>query len=179
MKNLVIGLILIVALGLVLYFSPRITKAPTNNTPRITVADYASCVVAGYPIEQTSPMTCTTPDGRTFTDLSTAPNQDVYIDTPQLAQIVTSPMIIKGRARGNWFFEANLPIELQDENGNVLAKKGYMTSDNWMTTDYVTIDTSLSFKAPPTDYGKLIIRNDNPSGLPENDKSFEVPVRFK
>jgi hypothetical protein len=179
MKTLVIGLILIAALGLVLYFAPK-TQAPSTNTPnnsQITVTDFKTCVSAGYVITESDPAICTTPDGHQYTESTQAP--DVVINEPFVAQVVTSPMTITGKVRGTWFSEANLPIELQDESGKVIAQMGYMTSDNWMTTDYVNVNTTLSFKAPSTDYGKLIIRKDNPSGDPARDQSFEVPVRFK
>src|SRR4051812_29538164 len=115
MKNLVIGLILIAALGLVLYLAPQKTNAPTNNNNTPVVTDYASCVSAGYPIAQTSPVTCSTPDGRIFTDNTSASEPEAVIDIPQTAQIVTSPLAIKGKALNSWFFEANLPIILKDE----------------------------------------------------------------
>jgi hypothetical protein len=53
MKNLVIGLILIAVLGLVLYFAPQKSNAPTTGTNNAIVTDYASCVSAGFPIAQT------------------------------------------------------------------------------------------------------------------------------
>jgi hypothetical protein len=178
-RNIILGIVILAAVVVILNLMPQKTAAPSNNNKNIVVADFASCVAAGYPIAQTYPQTCSAPDGRTFTDKTQKASPDVVVDTPVIAQIVTSPMAIKGKARGNWFSEANLPIELQDENGKVLAKMGYLTKDNWMTTDYVTINTTLKFPAPTTDYGKLVIRKDNPSGDPKNDKSFEVPVRFK
>jgi hypothetical protein len=176
-RNIIIAVV-VLAVGIgILSILPKQTAAPTNNNP--VVVDYNSCVTAGYPIAQTNPTTCTTPDGRTFSNTEVVTEPDVVIDTPQIAQIVTSPMTIKGKVKNSWFFEANLPIELRDENGKVLAQKGYMTPDDWMTPGYKTLDTTLSFKAPTTDYGVLVIHNDNPSGLPENDKKFEVPIRFK
>jgi hypothetical protein len=180
MKNVIIGLILVVALGVVLYLAPKKDNPPATGTNNAVVTDYATCVSAGFPIAQTSPETCSTPDGRTFTDASTpAQTNEAQIITPVTADIVTSPMTIKAKIPGSWFFEANVPIVLKDENGNILAQKGYMTSEDWMTTNLIDVNTTLSFKAPKTDYGKLEIHNDNPSGDPENDKVVYVTVRFK
>jgi len=182
-RNVIIGVVVLAVVVAILSMLPKSSKAPTNDntgTNNAIVTDYASCVSAGFPIAQTRPLTCSTPDGRTFTDNSQpAQQEEVVIDMPQIAQIVTSPMTIKGKALNTWFFEANIVIELRDENGKVLAQKGYLTPDDWMTPGYKTIDTTLSFKAPSTDYGELVIHNDNPSGLPQNDKEFKVPVRFK
>jgi hypothetical protein len=124
-------------------------------------------------------MTCSTPDGRTFSDTSTSSNSDAVITTPKTADVVTSPMTIKAQIPNGWFFEANVPIILKDENGKVLAQKGYMTSQDWTAPGMINVDTTLSFKAPTTDYGRLEIHNDNPSGDPVNDKFVFVTVRFK
>ena len=177
MKNIIIGILLVAIAVLVLYVIPKPTAAPTTNNNPVVVNDFQSCVAAGNQILDTDPAQCKTADGQTFTEaVQTA---DVIVSSPTVAQIVTSPLTVTAKVRGTWFNEANLPIELQDENGKVLAQKGYMTTDNWMTTDYVNVNTTLSFKAPTTDYGKLVIKKDNPSGDPARDQSFEVPVRFK
>lgn len=179
MKNFIIGALLIAILGLILYFAPHTSQAPTTTNNQPLVVDYDTCVAANNPITQGKPLTCTTADGRDFVDTTAVSEPDVVIDTPVIAQTVTSPMTVKGKARGSWFFEANLPILLKDENGKVLAQVGYHTTENWMTNDYVSINTTLKFPAPTTDYGVLVIHNDNPSGDPANDKTFEVPVRFR
>ena len=184
MKNFFLGLVVVVVGILILYALPRQTQAPNNNgtnnnsNNQVIIDDFKSCAQAGYQIIETDPSQCQTPDGRAFTDTS-IPAPDVAVSDPTVAQVVTSPMTIKGKVRGNWFFEANIPIILKDENGKVLAQKGYLTSENWQTADYVNVDTTLKFPAPKTDYGVLEIHNDNPSGMPENDKVFKVPVRFK
>lgn len=108
---------------------------------------------------------------------------EVVVETPQRGDLVTSPLLVKGKARGTWFFEANLPVTLKDQDGKILAQKGFMANPpaggDWMTEDYVEFEDSLTFTAPTTEFGVLIIQNDNPSGLEENEKSFAVPVRFK
>ena len=104
---------------------------------------------------------------------------DVIVETPKNGALVQSPLLVKGKARGNWFFEANLPVTLKDQNGKALAQKGFQAKGEWMTTDYVEFEDTLVFANPETEYGLLVIQNDNASGLPEFDKSFVVPVKFK
>src|SRR3989344_9414404 len=111
------------------------------------------------------------PNKQTPTPQPTA-NPDVIIDLPQPNTLVTSPMIVKGRARGGWFFEANIPVTLKDTNGNVLAQQGFQAIGNWMTSDYVEFHQSLPFTTSTTQYGVLIIAKDNPSGDPQNDESY-------
>jgi hypothetical protein len=171
MKSVLLLIALVVLGAAVIYFIPSESQAPTN------VVDFDSCMQAGYPVMESDPRQCKTPDNKLFVEQK--PNADVVILQPEFGALVTSPIVIKGQVRGTWFFEANIPIILKDDKGNVLVQKGYMTSDNWMTTDLINIDTTLEFPTPTTEFGVLIIHNDNPSGLPENDKEYVIPVRFK
>ncbi|MBI2607360.1 MAG: hypothetical protein HYW51_00870 [Candidatus Doudnabacteria bacterium] len=165
--------ILIVIAGLLLYFVPKTTKPIIEE-----VVDFETCADAGYPIAESFPRQCVTPAGRTFVE-ETGVEPEVIVDTPQIGELVTSPFTVAGRAKGYWFFEANLPVTLKDQTGNILVRQGFMTQDDWMTEDYVEFSDVLIFPTPTTEFGALIIEKDNPSGLPEFDASFAVPVRFK
>jgi hypothetical protein len=151
---------------------------PKNRTPNPVVNNFEECRSAGGTVTSNFPATCVMPDGRTFAQEQPQIMPDVVVDSPQPNDLVTSPLIVKGRARGTWYFEANLPVTLKDTNGNILAQKGFMTSDNWMTTDYAEFQDTLTFSNPQTQYGLLLIEKDNPSGEPQNDEAFPVPVRF-
>lgn len=107
-----------------------------------------------------------------------AQNQgDVVVTSPLPNQQVTSPLTVTGRARGTWFFEASLPIQLVDYYGNQIAIGSAQAQGEWMTEDFVDFTGVLTFEASVPS-GKLIIRKDNPSGLPEHDAEFEVPLTF-
>ena len=97
---------------------------------------------------------------------------------PQPNQTIESPLTIEGEARGTWFFEATFPVKLLDANGDVIATHFAQAQDDWMTEDFVLFKSELIFEKPATDTGVLILEKDNPSGLPENDASIEIPVRF-
>lgn len=102
----------------------------------------------------------------------------VIVDTPQAGDTVTSPLTVSGRARGTWFFEASFPVKLLDGNGNEIVSAPAKASGNWMTTDFVPFSVTLTFDPPATPMGTLVLQKDNPSGLPENDASVEMPVQF-
>jgi hypothetical protein len=104
----------------------------------------------------------------------------VRLTSPLANEVITSPLTIKGEARGNWFFEASFPVKLLDGNGNpVPLEPGYvMATGEWMTTNYVPFQSSHTFIAPATPTGTLILQKDNPSGEPQFDDSFSIPVRF-
>jgi len=104
---------------------------------------------------------------------------EVNVIQPVPNAVVTSPLRVQGEARGNWYFEANLPISIHDAMGKQIAVIGAQALGEWMTTDFVPFDAIIPFVAPATDTGFLKVSKDNPSGLPEHDKSIMIPIRFR
>lgn len=170
-KKFVQIVVLAVLAGLALFVIPR-----KQQLARIT--DFQSCEAAGGTLVDGEPVKCISPDGRTFEEAEHS-EPEVIVDQPEYGVLVTSPLHVSGKARGFWFFEANIPVTLKDQDGKILAQKGFMATDNWMTEDYVPFEGDLTFETPETDYGVLIINKDNPSGDPDKDASYAVPVRFK
>ena len=109
----------------------------------------------------------------------TQTHPDITVTTPIANAVLTSPFTVSGKAKGTWYFEASFPLILQDANGKVLAQLPVQAQGDWMTTDFVPFSASIAFAKPETATGVLILKNDNPSGLPENDKSISIPVTFK
>lgn len=110
----------------------------------------------------------------------------IVVETPQPGGIVISPLMVKGKARGNWYFEASFPVILKDANGNILAQAPAQAQGEWMTTEFVPFEVTLTFtppkfvcfRAPCTIPGTLVLKKDNPSGLPEHDDSVSIPVNI-
>jgi len=103
----------------------------------------------------------------------------IKIESPQANGKVSSPIFIKGEARGNWFFEASFPVKLYDDNGFLLGVKPAQAQGDWMTENFVAFNATFPFAVPSTPKGKLVLEKDNPSGLPENSDELIVPVYFK
>lgn len=103
---------------------------------------------------------------------------EVVISEPTRGKRVSSPLTVRGEASGTWFFEASIPVQLIDENGNVIASTAGQVDGGWMTVDLIEFTATLHFEKPTVTRGFLVIRKDNPSGLPENDGEYRVPVRF-
>ncbi len=111
----------------------------------------------------------------------------VRVTSPVANQTVSSPLVVSGEARGTWFFEGSFPLVLVDGYGETVAE-GFATAvGEWMTEDFVPFSATLTFDFSAPVYassdssrfsGKLILKKDNPSGLPEHDASFEIPVKF-
>ena len=166
-----------------------------KDTSYEAISNFEGCKNAGYAILESYPEQCKTPDGRTFvneaqivknpassTTTPTSPviginETDVKVYNLVPNQIITSPLVIEGQAR-LWYFEASFPVELIDGNGKSIALAPATAQGDWMTTAFVPFKLTLTFAKPTTATGTLIFKNDNPSGLPENEKSFTVPVRF-
>lgn len=110
---------------------------------------------------------------------------DIILDSPQSDQAISSPLTITGRARGTWYFEATFPVVLTDWDGRIIAEHYATAQGDWMTEDFVPFGATLVFDTPvyndSPDFmrnGFLILKKDNPSGLPEYDDALEVRVRF-
>jgi len=101
------------------------------------------------------------------------------ISIPQPNTKVTSPLTVKGTAPANWFFEGQIHLKLVDANKKVIAGAAgkEVTPGSWMEDKPVEFEGTIQF-ATTAKNGFLIIENDNPSGLSENQKTFEIPVTF-
>lgn len=105
--------------------------------------------------------------------------EGILISSPKSNEKIKSPLKIEGQARGFWYFEAQFPAELYDANNNFLGRAILRAKDDWMTENFVPFEGELSFSPPATSSGTLKFLSDNPSGLPENQKVFEVQVQFE
>jgi len=102
----------------------------------------------------------------------------VRIFEPRPGSVISSPLTVKGEARGTWFFEASFPVRLLDGNGNEIAVSPAQAQGEWMTEKLVPFSSVLTFSLPSTREGTLILEKDNPSGLPEHADELRVPVQF-
>ncbi len=103
----------------------------------------------------------------------------IEITEPIANTVITSPLIVRGQARGVWFFEASFPVVLKDAAGQVIARGIAQAQDDWMTNDFVPFEAQLEFDVPKTKNGTLILHKDNPSDMRQFDDAFEIPVLFK
>ena len=94
-------------------------------------------------------------------------------------QEITSPLAIRGRARGYWFFEASFLIELQDEEGRVLGTALAEAQEDWMTEDFVPFVATLQFDNPVAEKGLLVFHKQNASGKPELQEAYTIAVSFR
>jgi hypothetical protein len=111
-------------------------------------------------------------------------NNNIRVSSPISNDYISSPLVIKGEAKGTWYFEASFPVVLTDGGGVIIAQgiaqANPPAGGDWMTTNFVPFTATLNFTKPSNDKnGFLILKKDNPSGLPQNADSLEIPVNFK
>lgn len=153
----------------------------SRNGQEAAVNSFDECVARGYPILESYPLQCRTPNGSTFTEDigNELEKQDqIRLERPRPLQVVESPLQITGEARGSWFFEASFPARLVDGNGNSIASVSMQAQGEWMTKDFVKFEGTIAFQKPKSEKGTLILEKDNPSDLPENAEQLRVPVRY-
>lgn len=105
-------------------------------------------------------------------------NELIRVDSPRPNDIIDSPLTVEGEARGTWYFEATFPVELRDDAGKILVQTYATAQGEWMTENFVPFSTEVTFDPGSAKGGTLILHKDNPSGLPENNASVEISVRF-
>lgn len=144
---------------------------------------FAECVAAGNPVMESYPRQCRA-NGTNYTEYignELEKSDLIRIDSPCPNQSISSPLIIKGEARGNWFFEASFPVFLTDWDGKIIAQGVAQAKGDWMTTEFVPYEATLTYTTEKDIYsnrGTLILKKDNPSDLPQNDDALEIPVTF-
>lgn len=156
---LIIVLAIIIAVLAWFFFTlpaPSNTPIATSTTPTSTTTSVATSTET--PATSTPPL-----------------NERVVVTYPQKGATVQPSFEVIGKVPGNWSSEAQFPVMVRDPDGNKIAQTTGHLQGNWMTTDLVdfTADIVVSgYHGPAT----LVLLKDNPSGLPENEDSFEVPI---
>ncbi|MFA6273338.1 MAG: Gmad2 immunoglobulin-like domain-containing protein [Candidatus Paceibacterota bacterium] len=144
-------------------YATRLPDEPMTDQPSVGVSKYAKLL-----------------DGR----LLEIWHNMIFLESPLPESKIVSPLVIKGQARGNWFFEASFPIVLTNWDGLIIAQGIAQAKSDWMTTDFVPFEATLEFVKPEfigdfSKRGSLILKKDNPSGLPEHDDALEITVWFE
>ncbi len=177
MKILIFILALIIVFVVVFFvLNHKTVEAPTS-----VVNSFEECAEAGYPVMESYPRQCRTDDGKTFTeDIGNEIEKLdlIRVENPRPNQKITSPLNIKGQARGYWFFEASFPIKLYNGKEEEIASAIAQAKTDWMTEEFVAFEAILQFQTPDKGKGTIVFEKDNPSGLPENDDQLEIPINF-
>jgi len=108
-----------------------------------------------------------------------ASENDIVVTSPDVYEAIDRTFTISGKARGPWYFEASFPFEVRDDNGGLLLQTHAEAQGEWMTTEFVPFARTVTIPGSYTGPATLILRKDNPSGLPEHDASVTFPITIK
>jgi len=102
-----------------------------------------------------------------------------YFSEPTTDSKVASPLIAKGVVPTGWMFEGNVPVKLLDDKRNVItqAPGTEVSPGTWMDEEPDEFISKLTFTTTAKN-GYLVVAKSNPSGNPENDEVYEIPVSF-
>ena len=135
-----------------------------DNSSNTNLGDIAERLPQQPPAERKAP--------RPLSDL-------IQIEQPLPNKDIQSPLIVKGKARGQWFFEGDFPVKLIDKDDKTIATGIASAQGKWMTTDFVPFELQLTFdQAPDDERGYLVFEKSNASGKPQHDRSYRLPVLF-
>ncbi|KKS37178.1 MAG: hypothetical protein UU98_C0016G0006 [Parcubacteria group bacterium GW2011_GWD2_42_14] len=176
MKNILLFVLFLIILGgVVLYYEKNNTAVPEEVPDTIITEEDIN-------VPQEVPDPITEEDENVSTPLA---YKDIIVVKNLKKEAIASPLIIEGEARGTWYFEASFPVVLTNWDGLIIAQGIAQAQSDWMTEDYVPFEVTLTFESPYKagdpefmQRGALILKKDNPSGLPENDDAFEISVMF-
>lgn len=149
----IFGIIIILVLGIAVFFIQREPKEEINEIPE-GVSSETMPAIEGNASDLIS--------------LSFDPNSEL-----------SGPVDFSGSVKGAYFFEGNIQINILSVDKTIL-KSGYATATtDWMTAEPVEFEGTIDLTGLVPGPAYFEIHNDNASGLPENDKSIQIPIMIK
>lgn len=100
----------------------------------------------------------------------------IVVTAPLPGAIVGNTFAVSGKARGGWYFEASFPLNVLSLTGTRLVEMPVQAQGEWMTAEFVPFSAQVTILANYKGAATLVLKNDNPSGLPENDASISIPI---
>ncbi len=172
-----------VALSVYLFMRPQaVSEEPI-------VLSFLDCEAAGYPVMESYPRQCRTPDSRLYVEELPAPEPTyvnasadlIRLTNPTPGSVVGKTLTVMGEARGTWYFEASFPIEVRDTMGTVIATGigQPVGGADWMTEDFVPFSSTITVPESFIGEAVLVLMNDNPSGMVENARLISFPLTIE
>lgn len=148
-KIMWVVVIIVAALGIYLLQKPAVTVAPVEE---VVVDDSQNRAITGNINDLVS--------------FSILPNTKV-----------SGIRSYKGIIKNAWFFEANILINILDNDKNLLLASNGVAISEWMTVEPVAFEGNVDFTNLPKGPAYIEIRNDNPAGPDEGVNKFVlIPI---
>jgi len=104
---------------------------------------------------------------------------NITVDLPYPGAVVGKEFSVIGKARGTWYFEASFSVQILDKDGNVLFAEPAQAQSDWMTTEFVPFKADVKIPESYAGPATLILKRDNPSGMPSKDASVSFPITIE
>lgn len=186
MKIFAIVIVIVGAMAAWYFASVAFNNSMTDKGEVNEILSFADCEKAGYPVMESHPRRCSTPDGRTYAEelavkptYKNASEDMIKVDLPEPGAVTGKEFSIIGTARGGWYFEASFPVQVLAEDGTILAQGPATAQGDWMTSEFVPFRIDIKVPASYIGPATVVLKNDNPSGLPENDASVSFPITIE
>ena len=183
LKTLLIGIVALAIVGVGALFVTRDVSSKPSSIKNDNILSFEDCIKAGYPAMESHPRQCRTADGRLYVEeVKIAPQYEnasannIIVELPFPGAVTEKEFSVTGKARGQWYFEASFPIYLLDKGGNVIATGIAQAQGEWMTEEFVSFKATIKAPDSYTGLATLVLKKDNPSGLPEHDASISFPI---
>ena len=118
MQKIILSIIIVILI--VLAFRDEKTEVVTITK----VNNFEECLLAGYPVQESYPRRCVSPDGKAFSEYigNRIEKQDlIVVDSPLPNQTINSAFQISGKARGFWFFEGEISGRVLDQSKKTIS----------------------------------------------------------
>ncbi|WP_167755760.1 Gmad2 immunoglobulin-like domain-containing protein [Vitreimonas flagellata] len=99
----------------------------------------------------------------------------INVTAPLADARVTSPLIVEGTAPGDWYFEAQFPLQLRAADGTILAEAPARAQSDWMTEAPVPFRGELRFRVSQGTPATLVLQEDMP-GEGAIPREVAIPV---
>jgi hypothetical protein len=177
MKKTIVLLSLFVVLLLAGTYARRVgqsdvLKAECEKAGGTFESPSTTCTLPDLVIQDQEPVVATTTIGA-LSDMIVVDDVSFATSTKDAEETI---LTVAGNARGTWYFEASFPVELMV--GTTTIAKGIATAqDDWMTEEFVPFEVEISYDEQYSgETATIILKRDNPSGMPENDAQLEQEI---
>ena len=106
----------------------------------------------------------------------TKTNKDLVSFSLISGSTVSGKLEIMGAIAGGYFNEGSMPVTILDADKKILKITSATAKSDWTTAAPILFTSALDFTGLPKGPAFIELHNDNPSGMPQNDKSILIPI---